>query len=78
MQWHKKAHRPVQLTLVDNGCNIQHYVYTVSTKLPATPPPGPLTQSVDWTLHAVLARRALELAQNESSDLGVSWAFPSN
>eukprot|EP00959_Pyramimonas_sp_CCMP1952_P432621 9059799-Pyramimonas_sp.AAC.1 len=77
MQWHK-AHRPVQLPLVDNGCKIQHYVYTASTKLPATPPPGPLTQPIDWTLRAALARRALELAQNESSDLGLSRASLSN
>eukprot|EP00959_Pyramimonas_sp_CCMP1952_P290197 6069837-Pyramimonas_sp.AAC.1 len=78
MQWHKKAPRPVQLSLVDSGRKIQHYVYTVSAKLPATPPPVPLTQPIDWTLRAALARQALELAQNESSDLGVSWAFLSN
>eukprot|EP00959_Pyramimonas_sp_CCMP1952_P168484 3520623-Pyramimonas_sp.AAC.1 len=25
MTWHKKAHRPVQLQLIDNGVDVQHY-----------------------------------------------------
>eukprot|EP00959_Pyramimonas_sp_CCMP1952_P357123 7477685-Pyramimonas_sp.AAC.1 len=68
MSWHKKAHRPVQLQLVDNGVEVQHYVYSVSSKLPVLPPPGPLSRPIDWVLHRKLAGRTVELAADPSSD----------
>eukprot|EP00959_Pyramimonas_sp_CCMP1952_P347330 7274865-Pyramimonas_sp.AAC.1 len=75
MAWHKKAHRPVQLQLVDNGVDVQHYVYSVSPKLPVTPPPGPRTGPIDWTLHRALAERTVEIAADPSSDVAVVWAL---
>eukprot|EP00959_Pyramimonas_sp_CCMP1952_P228116 4770024-Pyramimonas_sp.AAC.1 len=73
MQWAKRPHRPVLLSIVDNGYSIRHFVYTVSPSLPSAPVIGPTAAPADWSTHRALAEACLAMATDEAQSVEAVW-----